>query len=437
MGAEMVRAAPPARHAAAALAGLLATWWVPAAGDEPAKAPQTKPSLQRTDTKYYVIHSDLPRDMVREAAARMTAMAEEYHRRTKGFGGTIRQRLPFYLFSRAEDYQAAGGMAGTAGVYKGDRLMAIAPADRASRAWHVIQHEGFHQFASWRISRQLPTWINEGLAEYFGFGVWTGDGFVTGVVSARQLKRLQALLRGGSLLGFEQMISMSRQQWNQQIRGENYVQAWAMVHFLVHADGGKYRDALADHIDDIARNRPADASFRARFGRNVEAFQKRFGQWWADQKPTDDLYARATVEKLTSFLARAAVAKQTFKTVGEFFAAAREGTLQAPDTYFLPPGLLADGLAESKGAGVWSIQHGGAGDMLVLQRPDGKILRGRFHWDADGRCVVTVDELPPGSRHGARAIHAPSISRTASTMVRVAGRYARAALSPMAASAWG
>ena len=42
-------------------------------------------------TKYYVMHTDLPVPEAREAAIRMTRMAEEYHERTKAFSGTKRQ----------------------------------------------------------------------------------------------------------------------------------------------------------------------------------------------------------------------------------------------------------------------------------------------------------------------------------------------------------
>ena len=33
-----------------------------------------------------------------------------------------------------------------------------------SRTWHVVQHEGFHQFVFAVIRGEIPTWVNEGLA---------------------------------------------------------------------------------------------------------------------------------------------------------------------------------------------------------------------------------------------------------------------------------
>ena len=56
-----------------------------AAADEP--GPGAK--MQEYRTRYYVIHTDLDIDAVREAAVRMTSMAEEYHHRTQGFSGVI------------------------------------------------------------------------------------------------------------------------------------------------------------------------------------------------------------------------------------------------------------------------------------------------------------------------------------------------------------
>jgi hypothetical protein len=52
---------------------------------------------------YYMIYTDLPADQVKEITIRMTKMAEEYHERTAGFSGTIRQQLPFYVFRKPAD----------------------------------------------------------------------------------------------------------------------------------------------------------------------------------------------------------------------------------------------------------------------------------------------------------------------------------------------
>jgi hypothetical protein len=53
-------------------------------------------------------------------------------------------------------------------MFAGDRLMAYVPAGASALGWHVVQHEGFHQFVAQVIRGDMPIWANEGLAEYFG-----------------------------------------------------------------------------------------------------------------------------------------------------------------------------------------------------------------------------------------------------------------------------
>src|SRR5690349_9235449 len=114
-----------------------------------AAAPQRRPAgqpgsqqLKRYEGRYYVINTDLAGDDLREADLRMTKMAEEYKKRTEGFSGTIGHKFPFFLFRSLDDYHAAGGMQGTAGVFdpNTDTLMAYAGDKTTSYTWNVIQH---------------------------------------------------------------------------------------------------------------------------------------------------------------------------------------------------------------------------------------------------------------------------------------------------------
>ena len=84
--------------------------------------------MKKYESKYYVIYTDLGEDGAKETSLRMTRMAEEYYNRTKEFSGRINKKFPFYLFKKPEDYYAAGGLPGSAGVFMGgaDKLMAIA-----------------------------------------------------------------------------------------------------------------------------------------------------------------------------------------------------------------------------------------------------------------------------------------------------------------------
>jgi hypothetical protein len=307
--------------------------------------------MTRYETRYYVVYSDLEPEDVKDVALRMTKMAEEYYERTKTFSGVIRQKFPFYLFKDAEDYYAAGAPVGSAGVFmvRGHdaRLMAIAGERGGGSSAHVVQHEGFHQFAHAVIGGDIPTWVNEGLAEYFGESVFTGDGFVTGVIPPNRMKRVQEKIRGKQFRSIKDMMLLSHAQWNSGLSTNNYDQAWSMVHFLAHGDNGAYQKAFSNFMNDIGRRKPWQDAWQANFG-PADGFEKKWADWWLalPPNPTSDLYARATVATLTSYLGRLAAQKQTFTELDAFVRAAEAGEVKLPlNDDWLPPGLLQDAIA--------------------------------------------------------------------------------------------
>jgi len=367
--------------------------------------------LKAYQSRYYIIYTDLDADSAREAAVRMTAMAEEYHRRTRGFSRTIRSKLPFLLFRRAEDYYKAGGPVGSAGVFLGSRLMVVAGDRPTSRTWRVVQHEGFHQFAHAVIRARLPVWLDEGLAEYFAEAIFTGDSFITGVVRPARLRRLQGYIRTGRLKSIREMMRMTRKEWNAHLAGQNYDQGWSMVHFLVHADDGRYVKRLSRYINDIARPLPAEHAWVKNFGRDIDAFERRWRKYWLSQppNPTADLYTKAVVATLSSFLARAYSQGQTFPSAEAFFQAARAGQLKAHQEDYLPPSLLQRNIAKAAQLRTWSMETPARRTpRLVLTLADGKRFVGSFTVRAGRVQKVKVTIRPPEKSPLRKGAHRPT-----------------------------
>jgi hypothetical protein len=390
---------------------VVALAWAAWAGSRPAVAAD----LVRYESKYYTIYTDLDPDVEREAAARMTRMADEYHDRTKAFAGVIRQKFPFYLFKSEADYRAAGGWPGTAGVFMGDgdgggKLMAFAGPRISAYTWHTVQHEGFHQFAHAVIGGDIPVWLNEGLAEYFGEGLYTGDGFVVGVVPPWRLQRLKGEILAGKLKTVRQIMAVPPEQWKAEMSIGNYDQAWSMVHFLVHADAGRYAAPFAQCIRQLSAGKPFDVAWRTTIG-PADGFEERWKGYWLAQppSPTHDLYCRATVATLTSFLARATAQRQTFPTLSAFAAAAGDGTLKMSPTDWLPHSLLADALtaahlddgsaapaedgsADAPPPDVWTLGSGPNREpTLSLLEPDGTRMTGWFTLNGSRVAAVNVE----------------------------------------------
>lgn len=357
--------------------------------------------MQIYQTKYYVIHSDLDTDDVKEAVIRMSRMAEEYHRRTQGFSGDIRERLPFYLFKTPEEYYQSGGIPGSAGVFmvdgRGARLMAIAGSDTDNGTWHTVQHEGFHQFAHAVIRGELPVWVNEGIAEYFGESIFTGDAFVTGVIPPSRLKRVQVEIQGNRLKSIKNMMLMSHQEWNSDLQIENYDQAWSMVHFLAQGENGRYQEAFVNFMKLIGRGTRWDNAWQQTFGSAAD-FEKHWKDYWLNlpKNPTADLYAQAMTEIFTSFIARARAQKQTFDSFDEFLSAAQAGNVKVGDTIddWLPPKLLKGAADGAERAPVkWKIEPLPATktSQLVAELDDGVRMVGTYQLVRGHAVNVTVD----------------------------------------------
>lgn len=336
--------------------------------------------LKQSDTKYYQVFTDLDDNAIREVKLRVDAMAETYHDRTRGFSGQITKRLPFYLYSKPDDYYAAGGMQGSAGVFDGERLMAIAMPRNSDETWHVVQHEGFHQFVHAVIGGDMPIWVNEGLADYFGEGIFTGDSFLTGAVPPQRLARVKAWIKSGKTISIQEMMNKSHEDWNSRLSLVNYDQAWSMVHFLAHAEGGRYQDPFARFIKEVSRNVPWQQAWEHTFGRGVREFEQKWRDYWQnmDENESFELQARATILTLTSFYGRAFAQKQIFESFEPFLQSAKEGQLKVGAKDWLPPALLEKAAKAAARLGGYSIVKGPSGYKLVQELPDGSKLIGTF-----------------------------------------------------------
>jgi len=336
------------------------------------------PKLKKYETKYYWLYTDLDELATREASLRLAKMAQEYAARTDGFSGAIRTKFPVYLFKHASDYYTAGGMPESAGMFDGQQLLVVAGPDITINTWHTMQHEGFHQFAHAVIGGDIPTWANEGLAEYFGEGIWTGDGFVTGVVPPWRLKRLQDTMSRDGEEGFrsiDEAMRITLGQWNGNLSIQNYDQAWSMVHFLVHAEDGRYRKAFNGFMTLVGSGRGAAKAWEQSFGDSA-GFEKKWRDYWMKlpENPASDVYDRATVATIASFWGRAIVRKQDIKDFGAFRQGAASKKLEIPvtDEDWLPPSLLAEALKVATGSGAITFEAvEKQAPRVIMQREDG------------------------------------------------------------------
>lgn len=372
------------------------------------RAFQTEP--REYHTEHYTIHSDLDSDLTLDLGRRMEAMYSQYSQRLAAFGDA--SNLPpmqVWLFRHQRDYLQLTGhlIENSGGLFLPGRNLLAAFLDGQGREQlrRTLQHEAFHQFAYNAICRDLPVWLNEGLAQFFEEGLWNGDNFTLGEVPPRRIRRLQADLRAGRFISFTTLLPMDDRRWakrlsvDRELGAAQYNQSWAMVHFLVMArdSSGRYlyRARLVDLLRRLHDSDPADA-FAEAFGTDVRGFQDRFLEYARGLRPTAEATLIENQDVLADLLVDLDRRGRRFEDMDSFRRFIRNGrfrinytagdlhweTSSDTDRYFSDP----DGRRFAPDDLYLSLRTGSPLPDIVCRYENRWLLRTRFY-DTDGRGV--------------------------------------------------
>jgi hypothetical protein len=252
-------------------------------------------------SKHYRILSDLDPDDTKLYASHLDLMYEEYARRLAGIPQQAPE-VPFVLmFERESDYlNVLRNRYGVNGTGSGGMFF-ITPAGAAlaffteqlprTRVLHVVQHEGFHQYAHSRFAGTLPPWVDEGLAEFFGEAIVVDGRVIVGQASTGSVAAVKKAIETGTTVDFVRLLTMSSDQWNANVRGGNasvqYVQSWSMVQYLGWADGGRYQQPFEGYLRLLHSGMPSERAFVQAFGTNdVASFERAWREWASKMRPS-------------------------------------------------------------------------------------------------------------------------------------------------------
>ncbi|MEM9064378.1 MAG: DUF1570 domain-containing protein [Planctomycetota bacterium] len=235
--------------------------------------------LREYKTKNYTIHSDCDPAVVEQAARHMEGVNAEYSRRMRSFPVKNRNPVNVYLLNGRQRYLELLASKGINGAGSGGMFF-ISGSEQAlvvyfseqegyQRLWDVMEHEGFHQFARQRLGFNLPTWLNEGIAEYFERGDVHQGEFRTGYADPDEVEYLRRQVREDRMIPLETLLTLDGRVWNAAVAAggafDNYLQSWATVQFFVHAEDGRYQPYFLEFIRQIARGVDTQDAFRQAF----------------------------------------------------------------------------------------------------------------------------------------------------------------------------
>jgi hypothetical protein len=167
------------------------------------------------------------------------------------------------------DYWTREGGVRPAGIYVSSfdenfvilRLEAGATAESSYRA---LYHEYAHGILRLNY-RELPAWLSEGLAEFFGNTAFAGNDAELGHINAPGL----GLLQRAEFLPLEELLRVDRESalYNERDHASIfYAEAWALVHYLMLDPEGSKNEPLIRYVKAYAQSEDAVAAARATFG---------------------------------------------------------------------------------------------------------------------------------------------------------------------------
>ena len=295
---------------------------------------------------YYWFKSDLVPADAEALAVHMNLMYEEYARRLASLPQRAPDKLHVLMFSDRSDYtrtlRARYGInaEGSGGMFfvtnEGSGLAFWTGTLPKRRVQHVIQHEGFHQFAYSRFGSDLPVWVNEGMAELFGQSMPVGRSLLVGQRNPRVLDEIKEAIELNEHVPFRTMLTMDQAQWGTAVKGGKaslqYKQAWSMVHFLVYAHNGRWRGDFERYLRFINNGNLSYDAFVKAFGTDdVEAFEQRWKEYVIACEPSAFITALERIE----FLAEGALELSRRKISCESLDELREALRSIDFTYEL------------------------------------------------------------------------------------------------------
>jgi hypothetical protein len=130
------------------------------------------------------------------------------------------------------------------------------------------------------------------LAEYFAEGVFdeaTGR-LRLGAVPAARVAVLKKAREANSLPTVAELLKLESDTWNDRLADRGAVQystAWALCHFLIHADGGRYAQAFETFLRQIDGGLDSDTAFKRAFGGEPAGLQEKFHAYLAALRPAE------------------------------------------------------------------------------------------------------------------------------------------------------
>ena len=139
--------------------------------------------------------------------------------------------------------------------------------------FYIIFHEYTHLLVN-NTSGNVPTWFNEGLAEYYSTFSITDD---QKVVMGKPIANHVYLLRQNKMLPLRTLFQVDHKSPYYNERDKQsifYAESWALMHYLILGNDGQRMTQLGKFVDLLNTGVPMEKAFQQAFSITFESMEK-------------------------------------------------------------------------------------------------------------------------------------------------------------------
>ncbi|MBI5359140.1 MAG: DUF1570 domain-containing protein [Planctomycetes bacterium] len=209
------------------------------------------------ETEHFSVSSDCPQDALDDVCVRLENIYKTYAETFKYDSPVVKKRT-VKIFKSKEAYQASVQNAYSGGFYneRTDELSTFMRSDMVETLYHECAHMFFDIMIASYETGGMPSWINEGMASYFGAVEVPLEGdAVTGKVNADFLNTVKQAINGNTCADLKLFFFFPRERFMNPADPDGtkrmYAQAWSICYFLMKTDNENYKNIISKYIDEM------------------------------------------------------------------------------------------------------------------------------------------------------------------------------------------
>jgi tetratricopeptide (TPR) repeat protein len=257
-----------------------------AAGQQPGVGSAPSPlssSWRQIVTPDFIVTGNAPAEELKRTLGEITRFRDSLARLFPG--AVVESPVPTYVvvlrnfvdFLRFQPRDSRGKRQQNVGGYfsrKPDANLIVLPGARGEVTLQTIFHEYTHYFVSRNVRTPVPTWLNEGLADFYS--TFRGD------FKGRTLIGAVPPYRAGALgsIGFIPLRDIiSPRDVESMWRSDRqiamfYAESWALVHYLMMERKHPVPEPLQTYLKSFAKSGNHDTAFMEAFGTDIDGMDK-------------------------------------------------------------------------------------------------------------------------------------------------------------------